>query len=408
MKQFLTILKFELMGYLKNKTYMITTLVLCAMITIGLNIPTFMSLFDDDKKGDGDVVEVDTTFALLDENNIVSEEILTTVFPNAEFKEVKDTKELKKLVNDEKVDAGFYVKSDLEYDYYVLNNSMTDMNTQVFDQVLTETFRAKQLAQNGLDANLVQTIYAAAPVSSVEVLGTDGVSNFGYTYILTFALYFLIIFYGQMIAVGVATEKSNRAVEILVTSANSNALIFGKVIAGAIAGIAQFALILGDAMITYHFTADSWDHMLDMVFNIPIETLMNFAVFGILGYLLYSFIFGALGALVSKSEDINSSATPITIIFVISFMIAMYGLNDPNGIVMVIASYIPLSSYIAMFVRFAMGGVGMFEVILSLAILLGSTIFVGYIAAKIYRMGTLRYGNPIKFSHAFKMLKQKD
>lgn len=408
MKQFLTILKFELMGYLKNKTYIITTVVLCAMLTIGLNIPNIMSLFDGDEKGDGDIAEVDTTFALLDENNIVSEDILTAAFPNAEFKTVNNKKELKKLVNDEKADAGFYVKSDLEYDYFVLNNSMTDMNTHVFDEVLTQTFRAKQLAVHGLDANLIQTIYAAAPVSSVEVLGTDGVSNFGYTYILTFALYMLIIFYGQMIAVGVASEKSNRAIEILVTSANPNALIFGKVIAGALAGIAQFALILGDAMITYHFTADSWDHMLDMVFNIPAEALLNFAVFGILGYLLYSFIFGALGALVSKSEDINSSATPITIIFVISFMIAMYGLNDPNGIVMVIASYIPLSSYIAMFVRFAMGGVGMFEVILSLAILLGSTIFVGYIAAKIYRMGTLRYGNPIKFKHAFKMLKQQD
>ena len=71
--------------------------------------------------------------------------------------------------------------------------------------------------------------------------------NYAYTYIMIMVLYFLLIFYGQMIATSVTSEKSNRAIEILVTSVDSNSLIFGKVFAGAIAGLIQCVLILGSA-----------------------------------------------------------------------------------------------------------------------------------------------------------------
>lgn len=72
---------------------------------------------------------------------------------------------------------------------------------------------------------------------------------------------------------------------------------------------------------------------------------------------------------------------------------------------MIIASYVPFSSFMSMFVRVAMGSVSMVEVAISLLILAGSTIFIGIMAAKIYRMGTLRYGNPIKMKDAIKQLK---
>ena len=84
--------------------------------------------------------------------------------------------------------------------------------------------------------------------SETMILGKDSAMNYWYTYALIFILYFLIIFYGQMIAVSVTTEKSNRAIEILVTSVDSNSLIFGKVLAGAIGGIVQAGVILGSAL----------------------------------------------------------------------------------------------------------------------------------------------------------------
>ncbi|MEG2384997.1 MAG: ABC transporter permease, partial [Erysipelotrichaceae bacterium] len=117
---------------------------------------------------------------------------------------------------------------------------------------------------------------------------------------------------------------------------------------------------------------------------------------------------GALGSLVSKVEDINSSSTPIQIVFIVAFFVTFYGMNDIDGILIKVASFIPFSSFMAMFVRISMGSVSMIEIIISLSILAASTIVVGYGAAKIYRRGTLMYGNPIKFKHALKFIKKKD
>ena len=97
-----------------------------------------------------------------------------------------------------------------------------------------------------------------------------------------------------MIAVSVTTEKSNRAIEILVTSVDSNSLIFGKVLAGAISGLIQAGIILGSALISYRLCADAWGHGLDFLFQIPAAVWVVFVIFGLLGYLLYAFLLGMI------------------------------------------------------------------------------------------------------------------
>ena len=206
-----------------------------------------------------------------------------------------------------------------------------------------------------------------------------------------------------MIATSVTTEKSNRAIEILVTSVNPTSLISGKVLAGAIAGVLQAGIILGSGFVSYGFVKDAWGGMLDFLFDIPTNVLVIYAVFAVLSYLLYAFIFGMLGALVSKTEDISKSSSPVLMIYIVSFMIAIFGMSsDSNNIVMKVASYIPFTSGNAMFVRVAMGSVPTWEVIISGVILAASCVIAGILAAKIFRYGTLHYGNPIKLKTALK------
>lgn len=240
-----------------------------------------------------------------------------------------------------------------------------------------------------------------------EILGKNSVKNYWYTYVLVFVVYFLILFYGQMIAVSVTTEKSNRAIEILVTSVNSNSLIFGKVLAGALAGIIQAVLILGSGFVSYMAVGDAWGGILDMLFDIPSKVLISFAVFGILSYLLYAFIFGMLGALVSKTEDISKSSTPVTLIYVASFLVAMVGLNVSDSMLIKVASFIPFTSGNAMFIRISMGSVTVWEVVLSLILLAGACVLTGILSAKIFRFGTLNYGNPIKITRALRSIREK-
>ncbi len=218
----------------------------------------------------------------------------------------------------------------------------------------------------------------------------------------------MIIMYGVMIATSVTTEKSNRSIEVLVTSTSSNSLIFGKVIAGAVAGICQVGIILGAILISYQINRSAWNGFLDEYLNIPVDVLVTFAAFGIGGYLFYAFLYGAVGALVSKTEDINKSSSGLQMIIMIVYFVVLVQLTNVDGIVIKIASFLPVSSYSAMFARVAMGNVELWEVIVSFVILVVSVILAGLLGAKIYRMGTLRYGNPVKFSQALKSVLRKE
>ncbi len=412
MKQFLTVFRFELLGFIKNKVYLISTLIICLVAAIGLSLPNFVDLFGDDSQeviNGVAVSEEEYVFALYDPQHYVYDTpTLQATYPNTEFKLVSSVEEIRSMVEKKEVNAGFALKGPLEFEYYVLNSTLMDMNEQTFSMMLSSQYRNQQMQNENIDVQTVNEILSAAAVSESIILGRDGVGGYASTYVLLFILYLMVLIYGQMICTNVASEKSNRSIEILVTSVSPNALIFGKVMAGAVASVLQAGLMIGCAYGFYQVNADAWNHMLDIAFNIPLQTLLTFLVFGSLGYIFYSFIFGALGALVSKIEDINTSSMPITMIFMAAFFVTFYGMFDIEGIVIKIASYVPFSSFMAMFVRVSMSTVSSLEVLISLAVLVISTVLMGVLGAKIYRRGTLMYGNPIKFFKALKMIKKKD
>jgi len=413
MKQFLVVLKFELSNYFRKKSFVASTIIIAALMVVGLSLPNFIDMsgiLPGLGKNETKVEEVEKediiNFAIHDEKNIISnKDVLKAYFPNSNWKVVKNQDELNKLVENQDVEAGFDIKSSTEYSYVVQNTKFDDENKTIFDEILKRIYREKQITSEGIDFNKVDTVYNTQIVSDVEVLGKDSVNNYFYAYILIFVIYMMILTYGQLIAVSITSEKSNRAIEVLVTSTNTNNLIFGKVIAGAIASIAQVGVIMSAALIAYKVNSDAWNGMLDGVFKIPSELIVTFAIFGILGYLFYSFIFGALGALVSKTEEISTSVGPIMMIFIVVFLISIFGLTKGDSVLMKVCSYIPFASPMTMIVRVATGAITSMEFIISALILIVSTVLAGICGSKIYRMATLMYGNPIKLKNALKWLK---
>ncbi|WP_042273488.1 ABC transporter permease [[Clostridium] dakarense] len=415
MKKFLTVLKFELGNYFQKKSFIISTVIIALVTIIGLSLPNFIDMSSilpgqdkNETKVEAFTEEDKTKFAIYDEKNIISsKEKLNAYFPNSTWEVVKNQDELNKLVENQDVEAGFNIKSLTEYDYVVQNTKFNDENKYIFDELLKKEYRENKITSEGIDFNKVDTIYNTQISSNVEILGKDSANNYFYAYILIFIIYMMIIMYGQLIAMGITAEKSNRAIEVLVTSTSTNNLIFGKVIAGAIASIAQVAVIMSSALIAYKVNSEAWNGMLDNIFKIPSELIVTFAIFGILGYLFYSFIFGALGALVSKTEEIGTSVGPIMMIFMVVFFISMYGLTNGDSTLIKVCSYIPFASPMTMIVRVATGTVTSMEFIISALILIVSTVLSGMGGAKIYRMATLMYGNPIKLRNALKWLKRE-
>lgn len=408
MRQFLQVLSFELKNFVTGKWYKVSTILVCVLVGVVMFVPRFLDM-GSETDGSEHVNTSSITLGLYDPEHVFTDQsLLKEGFPNAEWISYSSQEELEKSIKDEKIKAGFMVEDVGSYRYLVLDSSMNDQNQRIFDALMNTRYQTMKLNELGVDTAKIQEILATSVHSEISILGTDGVSNYFYTYILVFALYFIVLFYGQMTAQGVASEKGNRAVEILITSASPNALIFGKVIAGAIAGIVQAAVMLGFSMLCYQVNAQVWNHSLDFLFDIPVNVLLTFAVFGTLGYLFYSFIYGALGAMVSKVEEVGSATSPITIIFIMGFFLTFYGMMNPDSLLSTIASYLPFSSCMAMFARVAMGSVGMMEILLSALILLISTILMGLLGAKLYRRGTLSYGNSFRFSAMIKELRKKD
>lgn len=413
MKKFGVIFQYELMNYIKNKSYVITTVIIALVAGIIMFVPNFIDIGSVTGENKNDVsdensgADSDSTILVYDKSGMVTDiSFIQNFYPDDAIKKASGENELIDKVKADEVSAGFVVNSLTDYDYYVYNQSMTDDNQLVFTQVMTVLNQMVYCQKNGIDyASLTQAFNPQIDCHE-NILGKDMGSNYWYCYGLVMIIFMIIIMYGSMVATSVTQEKSNRTMEVLVTSVDTNLLFFAKVLAGAVAALIQSAVMLGTVLISYKINQDKWGGMLNMVLDIPANVLVVFALFGIGGFLFYTFIYGAMGALVSKTEDINKSAGGVQMVIMIVYFITLASLTDVDGIMIKITSFLPVSSYSAMFARVAMGSVNTWEIVVSFIILVASIVVVGIIGAKIYRMGTLRYGNPIKLSNAFKSIKE--
>ena len=413
MKQFGKILKFELKGYLRNKVFVGITIFLVVAIAIVMFIPNIIAAFDSDDTGDVTPSDLPTMLIHAEDENLalLVKEYFKNTFVDYSVKISEGSiDELKNDIISGKAECAFVMNSASSYTYYVNNLSMYDSNTAIADTVLQEVYRINAMIYNGLTPEQAGEIMSVQIESGTETLGKDQMQNFFYTYIMIFALYMVILLYGQMVATNVATEKSSRAMELLVTSAKPTSMMFGKVLASCIAGFSQLVLIFGTAILLYNVNKDALDNpLIASIFDIPIELFIYLIVFFVLGFLIYAFMFGAIGSTASKLEDINTSVMPITFLFIIAFMVVMFSMSSGSidNTAMLVCSYIPFTSPMAMFTRICMSTVAWYEIFISIVILIASTVGIGVLSAKIYRVGVLLYGMPPKFSTIIKTVFSK-
>src|SRR5699024_6381886 len=217
----------------------------------------------------------------------------------------------------------------------------------------------------------------------------------GMVYVMLFVLYMAIIIYGQMIASDVAVEKSSRVMEILISSAPPTTHMFAKIIGIALLGLSQMIIIVvfGFTLLRNKFEVIPDEVMTEFGFGDLSFSLYIYAlVFFILGYLLYATIAAMLGSLVSRVEDVQQLIFPLIMLIIIAFMIAMVGLSMPEAKFITITSFIPFFAPMIMFLRVGMINVPIWEVALSISILILTIIILGWLAARVYRGGVLLYG----------------
>jgi len=226
--------------------------------------------------------------------------------------------------------------------------------------------------------------------------------------VFTFLIYMFILSYGGMVMQGVIEEKTNRIIEVMVSSVKPFDLMMGKLIGVGLVGLTQF-LIWATLIVTFSLSSTFFFGGLEIFQKINNMTagvdflglFFYFILFFIGGYLIYASLFAAIGAMVNTQEDTQQYMMPLTVLIIFAFLVGSYSSQNPDGPLAFWASLFPLTSPIVMMTRLPFG-VPWWELLLSMTLLLFTVILIVALAAKIYRVGILMYGKKPTYSEIVK------
>lgn len=304
---------------------------------------------------------------------------------------------------------------------------------------IADTIESAHLASMGIPnlQQIVDKAHVDVNVRSIK-LSEEGAKEsstdlaMGLGLILSLFTYMFVLMYGAMIMNSVIEEKTNRIVEVVVSSCRPFQLMLGKIIGVGLVGLTQMAIwlilfvIIGTAvgsvlgisgmasgginpetMAAAEAAADSgmMDGFMKELYSINfVPIILYFILYFLGGYLLYSSLFAGLGSAVDQPSDSSQFMTPVMLIMIIALYAGMFCMENPSGPTAVWCSIIPFTSPVVMMVRLPFG-VPAWQMVLSLVLLFGTALGITWIAARIYRRGILHYGKKASFKDLFKWIK---
>jgi ABC-2 type transport system permease protein len=210
-------------------------------------------------------------------------------------------------------------------------------------------------------------------------------------------LYGQLFGYGLWVATGVIEEKASRIVEMLLSAIRPRQLLAGKIIGIGVLGLCQLAAIAGFAIGLGAATG-----AINGIPGSAVEAALLIIGWFVLGFAFYASLFAAAGSLVTRIEELQNVIVPINLTILVSFIISVGSLQDPNSTIAVVASILPVSSALAMPVRMVLGAAPGWQIALSLALLIGSAVVMVPIGARLYEGAVLRTGSRVKLRDAWR------
>jgi len=406
MNKFFIVLWHTYISKVKTKSFIISTAVMLVLILGLTNITKIIDMFDEEAVDTVGVVDESgqyyTPFA----------EQLKTLGSDLEVKQLDKESDGEKQVAAEDLIGYLIIESDSEgipsATYHADTISDEIINSQL--QAALSNIKSGIIAQKLNITEQIASLYEPASFETVAIAENAKTAEElnqarGIVYIMLFVIYFAVIMYASMIATEVAGEKTSRVMEILISSVSPVQHMFGKILGVALVSLTQLLLFL---VVGYTSIKDNLADMQDGFFSYlgfgetALSTIVYAIIFTLLGYFLYATLAAFLGSLVSRVEEVNTMITPMTLLVVAGFMLAMFGLNNPEAGFVKVTSFIPFFTPMIMFLRIGMLDVPTWEIALGLGILIGTIVVLAYFGAKVYRGGVLMYGK----APSFKNIKQ--
>lgn len=403
MRDMYVIAKREFLERVKSKWFVVMTVLWPVLMAATMVIPALLA-------GEG---TEGAKVQIVDQSGVVGEQLAmntglwmkwnTSIVPPD-----TDEKELRRRIRTHEINGYVMIPKDaLDGGTIVYNgdNASNQSVTILFTKCANGAVITKRAEREHITGLQLASITANVDVdvrhTTGEEAGSAGMFVFLIGYMISFLIYIAITLYGIGVMRSIVTEKSSRVVELLVSATKPRAMMSGKIAGVGTAGLVQIAIwfVLAKVLLSQK------DHILHL-FGISdagskvtalMPTLSTSQVTVVMlcflfGYLFYSAMYAAVGAMVSSEQDSQQAQMPVTFLLVIGIIAITAVTNDPRGKVAAVMTMVPFWSPMLMPLRYFLGGATLGQVGLSLAILAASTVLVSRAAAKIYRVGILMYG----------------
>lgn len=443
MNKIFIIIKREYLSRVKKRSFLILTFLTPLLIAGIYAFMIWMIMKDDTEK---------RNIAVINESSL-EQPVSSTEFTSFQYFNNMSFEEGKKLLEDQHFYALLRIPENIMdskmAELFSYKQVTIEVKSEVGSQIREHIEKLKR-AQIILEANmpdLEQKLAATRTPISMKTIkfGEGGEVKQSSTeiamaigFIASFIIYMFIFLYGVQVMRGVIEEKSNRIVEVIISSVKPFQLMMGKIIGVAMVGLTQFIMwvvlsgviiIIGTAMIlpgvdldtlqqaktlselpagAGSLNAEQLKMAQDLLGTFDLGYVAGilgaFIFFFLGGYLLYSALFAAVGSAVDNETETQQFMLPITIPLILAMYIGFAVAKNPEGSLAFWGSIIPLTSPIVMLVRIPYG-VPVWELLLSMITLIGSFLVVTWIASKIYRTGILMYGKKVSYKEIWKWLR---
>ena len=427
------IIKREFIAKVRNKSFIVMTF-LSPMLFVGIAV--FVGYLSS-MKADVKVIAIHDETGIFINEFKSSDEYKYLNLSNTAVSIIKDSlinESYEGLIYIPKVNQAKALENKVQY---ISNDSPSISFIENVEATIAKKITNENFQQAKLDTLAIQKAEATVSIDLKKATGEESVKGlneikiaiggaFGYLIMM------FIVIYGNMVMRSVIEEKTNRIVEIIISSVKPFQLMMGKIIGTSLAGILQFLIwtLIGLSLmfaaslffgVNIGPTSRIPPEMMDSaqqefagtaqmyikeLWNLPIATiLISFVVYFIGGYFLYSSFYASIGAAVDNETDSQQFLLPIIMPLILGVYIGFFTvMNDPNGTIATVFSMIPLTSPIVMLMRIPFG-VPWWQIAISVTILFGTFFFVVWFAAKIYRVGILMYGKKPTWKELYKWLK---
>ena len=424
MKHLKIIIEREYLNKIRNKSFIIMTFVSPLIVVAFALIIGFLTDVNS-KSNAKDIL-------ILDESGLFSTTFSDTETIHYEYLKDKTLQEARaEVLETSKYGLLYIPKEETAQKAFYSEESPSLSLVNELTGALEKTLFQYNLTQKGIDKAEIDSARPKITLQMENFTGEktsefDNVMKIAIGGVAGYLIFMFIIIYGNMIMRSVIEEKTNRIVEIIISSVKPFQLMLGKIIGTSLAGLTQFAiwLVIGGVLFALApslFQVDTptatqamaateshseISNIIAALYHFPfLETSGVFLLFFVGGYLLYSSLYAMVGAMVDNETDTQQFMMPILIPLMLAFYVGMFSvIEEPHGTISVVFSYIPLTSPVVMLMRIPLG-VAWWEVLISLLLLYLTFFLVIKIASKIYRIGILMYGKKPTYKEVWKWLK---